>query len=674
MRNSIRAADIIWAYRRSFDKLLAYLLLAAIVAVTSVAPILGLDNPLLHATKAASALSFGAALLRGAILAGCANVIAQRDELNRINVFPVADGDTGTNLALTLGAVFECASAHRDVSLDSLSHHRHGEGAVGLLLHSIASAAIDGARGNSGAIMAQFFFGLSQNLASAQRVSLKTLAQAVEFAAKTARQALAEPVEGTIISVITSYAQALKREGLRSHHSFINAFATALAAAQRTLAKTPKMLAVLAQKGVVDAGGSGFVMFLEGAQAFIAQGPRALKSLSYRPERSLQASASLHIDDAHSRYRFCSECLLTQADLVGLRSAMGNFELDSMVIAGGTDRARLHAHTDNPAALFELAAKFAKVSQRKADDMQAQARARQNAGRVVVVTDTGADLPESEIERLNLFCVPVRIMFGDDEYIDRITLTPAQMYQKLRAGNQTVRTSQPPSGDFRRLFDQLLSHFDEIVCLNVSGRMSGTWQAALAAAKLAAPDRIRVLDTRNAAAGQALLVLRAGQLAADGKTGAQIAADFERMRPRTHTFALVRDVQYGVRGGRIPAWVGPLVRVLRGNLIIADDGLGKIKPCGLLWGKRNLAERFALWAAKRIAKLDAGANASIRIILGDADASADMQPCTQALLRSIPNLASLHLVEAGTAIGAHAGPGSIVIGFQRLLPGELISK
>jgi uncharacterized protein len=297
--------------------------------------------------------------------------------------------------------------------------------------------------------------------------------------------------------------------------------------------------------------------------------------------------------------------------------------------------------------------------------MHAQARAQQSSNRVVVVTDTGADLPVTEIERLNIFCVPVRIMFGDDEFIDRVTLTPFQMYQKLRAGTQTARTSQPPSGDFRRLFDQLLSHFDEIVCLNVSGAMSGTWQAAVAAAKLAAPNRIRVLDTRNAAAGQALLVLRAAHLAAAGKTGAEITADFEQMRVRTGTLALIKDVQYGVRGGRMPAWTLPIVRLLHAYLIVADDGRGKIKPCGLLWGHKNLPERFARWAAKRIAKQDKRENSGIRLILGSADAAADMRPCASALRKYLPNVQSLQQVEAGTAIGVHAGPGSIVIGFQR---------
>ncbi len=614
-------------------------------------------------------LSFGAAALRGAIMAGCANVIAQRDELNRINVFPVADGDTGTNLALTLGAVFESASDRVNLNLDA------SQSAIGQLLHRVAIAAIDGARGNSGAIMAQFFFGLSQNLASAQRVSLKTLAVAVEFAAKTARQALAEPVEGTIISVISSYALALKRECLRTPQRLIDAFATALAAAQKALQITPKQLAVLAQQGVVDAGGSGFVLFLEGAQTFITSGPRALKSLTAKQVRSLPDSSSMHTGDTHSIYRYCSECLLIDTNLQGLRAALVEQAIDSLVIAGGAERARLHLHTDRPAEIFELAAQFGKVSQRKADDMHAQARAQQSSNRVVVVTDTGADLPVAEIERLNIFCVPVRIMFGDDEFIDRVTLTPCQMYQKLRAGTQTARTSQPPSGDFRRLFDQLLSHFDEIVCLSVSGAMSGTWQAAVAAAKLAAPNRIRVLDTRNAAAGQALLVLRAAYLAAAGKTGAEIAADFEQMRVRTGTFALIRDVRYGVRGGRMPAWILPVVRVLHAHVIVADDGHGKIKPCGLLWGHKNLPERFARWAAKRIAKQatkqDCRENSGIRLILGSADAAADMAPCASALRKYLPNIQSLQQVEAGTAIGVHAGPGSIVIGFQRGLKSDL---
>ncbi|NJR44213.1 DAK2 domain-containing protein [bacterium] len=388
---------------------------------------------------------------------------------NRINVFPVADGDTGTNLALTMGAVHESLLATRAVS-------------VGELFHRTAIAAIDGARGNSGAIMAQFFFGLSESLAKVQRLNLDALSRAVAHAAKAARLALAEPQEGTVISVISSYAQTLLQLYRTGERNILRFLARALQAARTALGKTPQALPLLAQHGVVDAGGSGFVLFLEGVQRFVELGRRA-RTKTHTPALSAElAAVDLHVGDASSRYRYCSECLLQHANLPQLKRALSELELDSLVLAGGGDYARLHAHTDSPAQLFAVAARFAHVSQRKADDMAMQARGKLSHVPVAIVSDTGADLPESEINRLNIYTVPVRVNFGDEEFIDRVTLTPPELYQRLRAGTAHVRTSQPPGGEFRRLFDQLLSHYPSIVCLNVSSRMSGTWQAALSAA------------------------------------------------------------------------------------------------------------------------------------------------------------------------------------------------
>jgi uncharacterized protein len=596
---------------------------------------------------------FGSGLVRAALLAGCANVIAERHTLNRINVFPVADGDTGTNLALTLSAVHAALHTSRAET-------------VGALFSRAAIAAIDGARGNSGAIMAQFFFGLSEHLVRTHKLTLLTLSQAVEHAAKVARLALAEPKEGTVLSVISSYAHSLIklcRAGERNVRKF---FAQALHAARTALRRTPKALPVLALHGVVDAGGSGFVLFLEGVQRFVEQGRRARPRAGDALQVALGSEALHEAGAEHdSAYRYCSECLLHQADIPGLQRALMQIKHDSLVIAGGGDFARLHVHTDSPAELFEIAAQYAQVSQRKADDMAAQARGKHSVARVAIVSDTGADLPETEVQRLNIYTVPVRVNFGDEEFIDRVTLTPTQLYTRLRDARQPVRTSQPPGGEFRRLFDQLLSHYEAVVCLNVSARMSGTWQAALAAAKIAAPDRIHVLDTQNAAAGQALMVLRAAELALAGKSAAEIQTDFAATRALTATFAVIPDVRFLVQGGRVPAWVGPVSRLLSAKLLIADDAKGKIKPAGALWGERDLAARFARWAVRRfIARAGFG---DMRIVLGHADAADAVQPCADALRKLLPHLRDLHIVDAGTAIGAHAGPGALVLGMQRVL-------
>ena len=195
--------------------------------------------------------------LRRALIAGARRVIADRDVLNRINVFPVADGDTGSNLAFTLGCVLTGALSRRTAG-------------AGELMRQVGEDAIDGARGNSGAILAQFFTGVAERLGDRVAIDPGVLADAVRAGSDSARQALSEPREGTILSVISAFADKLDRgPGVRDVRRW---FAPALAQARRALADTPRQLAVLQRAGVVDAGAQGFVDLLEGIDEYMGNG------------------------------------------------------------------------------------------------------------------------------------------------------------------------------------------------------------------------------------------------------------------------------------------------------------------------------------------------------------------------------------------------------------------
>jgi dihydroxyacetone kinase-like predicted kinase len=168
--------------------------------------------------------------LRRALIAGARRVIGQRELLNRINVFPVADGDTGSNLAFTLGSVLAGALSRRTAS-------------AGELLRRVGEDAIDGARGNSGAILAQFFCGVAEAVGPATALDPGVLARAAQAGATSARQALAEPREGTIISVISAFAAALDaRPGTTDLRAW---FGQALERGRQALADTPNQLPVL---------------------------------------------------------------------------------------------------------------------------------------------------------------------------------------------------------------------------------------------------------------------------------------------------------------------------------------------------------------------------------------------------------------------------------------------
>ena len=198
-----------------------------------------------------------APMLRRALISGARRVISQRDLLNKINVFPVPDGDTGSNMAFTLGNILTGA----------LSRKAHS---TGELLRRVSEHAIDGARGNSGAILAQFFTGISERIGPARVASLEQMGQAIRHGADTARQALSEPKEGTILSVITAFADAIQRDPGGFH--FKGWFESALQDARKALANTPNQLPVLQKAGVVDAGAQGFVDMLEGVYQFILEG------------------------------------------------------------------------------------------------------------------------------------------------------------------------------------------------------------------------------------------------------------------------------------------------------------------------------------------------------------------------------------------------------------------
>jgi len=305
-----------------------------------------------------------AAALRRAFIAGARRVIAARDELNRINVFPVPDGDTGSNLSSTLGHVLQGALSRRS---------RH----IGELLVRIGNDAIDGARGNSGAIMAQFLYGLAEHARNAPALDARTLADAVRRGADSARAALAHPVEGTILSVISAFADALDEAARKHGANPRGGFSSALQRARGALADTPKQMALLQKAGVVDAGAQGFVDWLEGIAEYVDGGPRALRMRGAMPAANEPGAMPAHVhEDVDPARRYCTECLVLgeAIDRAAMQAALTALDIDSLVVAGGATRVRVHGHVGTPQRLFDACAGLGQVEAMKADDMVLQQR------------------------------------------------------------------------------------------------------------------------------------------------------------------------------------------------------------------------------------------------------------------------------------------------------------
>ena len=211
--------------------------------------------------------------LFGAFQAAVANLEAHVDEINSLNVYPVPDGDTGSNMLATVRAALEEAEAVA------------GEPA-GRVAAAISFGALMGARGNSGVITSQIFRGMAEGLGGKRRFNGLDLAHALSEGAKTAYGAVAKPVEGTILTVIRESAAAAVTTAERDD-DIETVLAATLDAAEKSVARTPSLLAILREAGVVDSGGQGLYRLLQGAHAFLTGGAGSAAVAAPSPNRSV---------------------------------------------------------------------------------------------------------------------------------------------------------------------------------------------------------------------------------------------------------------------------------------------------------------------------------------------------------------------------------------------------
>ena len=588
--------------------------------------------------------------LSAALRAGIYRLISHEEVINKINVFPVPDGDTGTNLALTLQAVLAALRGNPDTH-------------AGQTLTRVADAALDGARGNSGAILAQFLLGLGDRAGHLAELTVEGFADAVSVGASNARESLAEPREGTILTVLTDFAAAVTREVReRGVRDFPSLFRTALASARVALEATRGQLESLRRANVVDAGALGFIELVAGMSGYLDTG---VVPDDDAPIELIHDESSAAGQEQDLEYRYCTECMITGDDIDRRKlreqvSALGA----SLVVAGTHRKVRLHLHLNEPQRLFELAARFGEVSGEKADDMQRQQEMAHHESRrkVAVVTDSAADLPDAVLEALDIHMVPVRVHFGTHSYLDKISLSPEQFFHELATNPLHPKTSLPPPGDFRRAFEFLGSHYQAVVYVGLTARVSGTFQSAeTAAGRARTHARIVTVDSETAALGQGLIAMRAAEAAAAGGDADAVRDAAVAARRKTRTWGCLVTLEYAVRGGRVPRWVKTLADLLRLTPILAVHADGRVGIGGVLFGRANPYRRFGRFVRRR---LDPGKH--WRIGIAHANAPDSAAQVRDALVAGLAQADVLPIIPLGTALGVHGGPGCIVVAAQEL--------
>ncbi len=574
-------------------------------------------------------------------------VQAGREEINRINVFPVPDGDTGTNFSLTLRAVADALQALGDASLRDTAK-------------TMAHAAVLGARGNSGMMLAHFLLGLSETLGPLEKANTTDLARAIRRGSDTLYAALDEPREGTILTVAREAASAAERAALATDDisTFMDLM---LAESEVALANTPELLAVLKEAGVVDAGGKGFVRMFEGVVRFIQGDPiLAAEPIS---EEELSNPAAMMDVAAERDFQFCTEVLVRGEQLPPaneVRAAMHTFG-GSVVVAVAGDVLKIHVHTDTPEAVFSYAARWGNVTARKADDMREQHRQLKHQDRrpVAIVTDTSADLTDAILDRHQIAMVPLQVMFGDSVFQDRIGLRPAEFYQRLREAKALPTTSQPTPGDFVRVFRSAREEAEEVVAVLLSGALSGTFQAGVTAARVGGVDGIRLVDGRTVSLGLGMLALRAAELAESGWTAEAIVTELERLRTRNGLYLTVDTYDNLIRSGRVSrgrAWLGGMLDI---KPILSLDATGRVVPVDRVRGKEAVVPRVLALLEKQLTPRPK----AVRFGVAHAEAPEVAERLRTALVAAYQPRDCFVALATGV-LGTHVGPGAWAVFWQ----------
>ena len=280
--------------------------------------------------------------------------------INAINVYPVPDGDTGTNMHLTLRA-----------ALDELERRPAGD--VAAVASALAEGALMGARGNSGVILSQILRGFGSALRGHVEADAEALGEALASASRAAYAALSEPVEGTILTVVRDAAEAVASEKPESAEDVL---ACAVTAAKRSVERSPELLPVLREAGVVDAGALGFAIVLEGMLRSLRGDPL---DVDLAPQTTVASdwrsgAASLH-DGAGGESGYCTEFVVSGQglDLKTVRTQLESLG-SSVLVVGGDGLIRVHLHTDRPDDALAYGRTLGELSQPKVDNLEAQIR------------------------------------------------------------------------------------------------------------------------------------------------------------------------------------------------------------------------------------------------------------------------------------------------------------
>ena len=430
-------------------------------------------------------------LLKKMFLSGAGNLEKHKEWINELNVFPVPDGDTGTNMTLTITSAAKEVRSLEEVTMDKLAR-------------AISSGSLRGARGNSGVILSQLLRGFCKEISGCQEITIDVLAKAFVRAKETAYKAVMKPKEGTILTVakgICDKATELVEEGTAATmDEFLKAV---LEHGNYVLSQTPEMLPVLKEAGVVDSGGQGLMVVLQGAYEAFSGNPVEW-NVESAPTRTVPTKVpESNISTADIKYGYCTEFMIlldpetgkkfTEADEQELKSFLLSIG-DSLVVVSDDEIVKVHVHTNEPGVAIQKGLSYGALTKMKIDNMRIEHEEKliKDAEKMAQKKADKPLEPVKEEPRKPYGFIAVSIGSGMDDILRGLHV------DQLISGGQTMN---PSTEDMLKAIDQV--NADTIFVLPNNKNII---LAAEQAAKLTADKKIVVIPSRSVPQGIAALI------------------------------------------------------------------------------------------------------------------------------------------------------------------------
>ena len=584
----------------------------------------------------------GIAEIRSMLTSSAKSIVRHQEEINRINVFPIADKDTGYNLAATLLGI-EGAISDKEYS------------SILELATDIKTAAMVNARGNSGMILAGWLMRFMDEIKSLDTVDGLHLGIAMRRAINSAYSTISEPVEGTILDVIkASGRKAYEEAKLKNpkEKNIIKILQASLKVSQKALAETKEKLEVLKQNDVVDAGALGFVKILE---SWIF----SLKGIEQNSDNhDIKSFAFCPKPDEKAEYRY--EVVFTIKKNEGFDAEKFRKELavhgGSIEILCDEDDTKVHIHTNNEEAVKEFAKVF-EIMDWRVEDLVFESLENAAKKPIGLIVGETADLPEEILQQYQIEKVAFRVVFPEGE-----KNTSGNLYDRIATAKKLPVTAAATFNDYFSVFKKALERYEKIIVITLPSKISGAYsQARIARSLFGKPIKynIYVFDCLTTEVAEGLIATKAQQMISDGKDFNEVIDSLKVFCGNVELLGCIEDYKYLAHSGRvrIPRPMTPLMHLMQkmGARLLFGLKEGRVKFIGIRFGK-DITEILA----EEIREKSEGKQMIAAIGHADNIESAEH---LKNKLEKMGNIEVLFISEVSPVVGVHVGRGTLIVGF-----------